>query len=94
LNLKGALVKVDGKSEAFTIGGVHKSDMALIHIEKANFDIRGLYVYINKRFTETAWSPEIEYINREEDMGLEGLRKAKSSYQPVKMVNKYDVYIK
>lgn len=92
-NLKGAVVKVDGKSEAFTIGGKHKSDMAIIHIEKANNNIRGLYAYINKKFTENTWPPEIKYINREEDMGIEGLRRAKESYQPIKMINKYTIHI-
>jgi hypothetical protein len=93
LGLKGGLVKVDGKAEAFTIGELHCHDTAVIHIEKANYNIRGLYTYINKTFCERAW-PGIRYINREEDLGIEGLRKSKNSYYPVMMVNKYDILIK
>ncbi len=54
------------------------NDMAVVHIEKANPDIRGLYQYINHQF-----------INREEDLGIEGLRKAKLSYHPIRFTEKY-----
>ena len=65
-------------------------NMALIHIEKANGEIRGLYPYINKMFVVDEF-PEVEWVNREEDMGLEGLRKAKMSYYPERFVEKYTV---
>lgn len=57
-------------------------------IEKANPDIPGLYAAINQRFCENAWS-HMTYVNREQDLGLEGLRRAKESYLPLHMVNKY-----
>ena len=62
--------------------------MAVIHIEKANTDYDGSYAMINQQFAEHCWS-EYTYINREEDMGLPGLRKAKESYHPHKMIVKY-----
>ena len=65
-------------------------NMALIHIEKANADIRGLYPYINKMFLVDEF-PDVEWVNREEDMGVEGLRKAKLSYYPERFVEKYTV---
>jgi len=86
--LKGALIKVNGKFEAFTIGEMLNEDTAVIHIEKGNTDILGIYPLINREFVSRAF-PDTTYINREEDMGKEGLRKAKMSYHPVKMLHKY-----
>ena len=59
-----------------------------IHIEKANPDIRGIYSAVNKLFLENEF-PDVEYVNREDDLGIEGLRKAKLSYKPLKLVEKY-----
>ncbi len=88
MDVKGAVVLVNGKVEALTFGEALNADTAIIHIEKANPEIRGLYPYINREFVAREWA-EYKYINREEDMGLEGLRKAKLSYNPVTMVEKY-----
>ena len=88
LGVKGAVIFVDGKIEALTFGEALNSDTALIHIEKANPNIRGLYPLINMEFVKNEWS-DFKYINREEDMGLEGLRKAKLSYNPVYLLEKY-----
>ena len=83
-------VFIDGKLEAFSMGEKINDNMALIHIEKANADIRGLYPYINKMFLVDVF-PDVEWVNREEDMGVEGLRKAKMSYYPERFVEKYTV---
>jgi len=90
LNLKGAIIKVDGVPEAFTVGEQLNSDTAVIHIEKANANIQGLYPLINQQFVANQWS-DLVYVNREQDLGLEGLRKAKLSYNPVGFVEKYIV---
>lgn len=81
---------IDGELEAFTIGNKMKEDMAVIHVEKANPNIRGLYAAINKCFVENEFS-EVTYINREEDLGLSGLRDAKSRYRPIFLVDKYQL---
>lgn len=81
---------IDGRLEAFSMGEMITDEMALIHIEKANPDIRGLYPYINQMFITEVFS-EAKWVNREEDMGLDGLRKAKLSYQPDRFVEKYEV---
>ncbi len=81
---------MDSKLEAFSIGENLNDNMAVIHIEKANPDIRGLYPYINQQFLVNEFS-DIEFINREEDLGIEGLRKAKLSYHPSRFVEKYTV---
>ena len=88
--LKIAGIFIDGNLEAFTMGEYLNPNMALIHIEKANPSIRGLYPYINQQFLVNEFS-DVEFVNREEDLGIEGLRKAKLSYHPVKFVEKYTV---
>lgn len=88
--LKGALIKVNGSYEAFTIGEMLNDDTAVIHIEKGNTDIHGIYAVINREFVSRTFS-HTKYINREEDMGKSGLRKAKMSYMPVTRVYKYTI---
>ena len=88
--LKIAGIFIDGKLEAFTMGEYINSKMALIHIEKANPNIRGLYPFINQQFLVNEFK-DASLVNREEDLGIEGLRKAKLSYHPVKFVEKYTV---
>lgn len=92
LNLKGMAVYVEGKLAAFTIGEGTNNDMAIIHVEKGLPDVKGIYSFINKTFVENYFS-DSKYINREQDLGIEGLRKAKKSYNPVKLEKKYCVYI-
>ena len=89
LGLKGGAIKLFGRVEAFSIGELLNDKMALIHIEKANPDIRGLYQAINNEFIRHEFS-DVEFINREEDMGLPGLRQAKESYNPDHFAEKYD----
>lgn len=88
LGLVCGLLLVDGRLAAFSIGEKFGDDMAIIHIEKADPSIQGAYALINREFACHEWS-DLEYINREEDMGLEGLRKAKLSYHPVFLNKKY-----
>ncbi|TCL38285.1 hypothetical protein EV210_104269 [Anaerospora hongkongensis] len=90
LGFQGGIIEVYGKIEAFTCGEALNEDTAVIHIEKGNTDIRGLYQMINREFCRHAWS-QMTYINREEDMGIEGLRRAKKSYNPIKLMAKYEV---
>lgn len=92
LGCKGALIKVDGVFEAFTVGEMLNEDTAVIHIEKAKNSIDGLFTLVNQQFAEREWGGTT-YINREQDLGMEGMRKAKLSYQPIKLVDKYSVYI-
>lgn len=83
LKLQAGVLLVEGTPVAYSIGEIMSSDTALIHIEKADRSYDGAYAMINQLF-----AGEFEgctYINREEDMGIPGLRQAKSSYHPVKM---------
>lgn len=81
LHLKGAMIEIDGRIVAFSIGEQLREDMAHILIEKADISYDGLYALINREFAVNEWG-DTTYINREEDMGEEGLRKAKRSYYP------------
>lgn len=91
--IKGGAIRLDGRIVAFTFGEQLNADTAVIHVEKADPEVRGAYPAINQGFVEHEWS-HMTYINREEDMGLEGLRKAKESYKPVKLVEKFHAALK
>jgi len=93
LDLTGGLIEINGKVEAFTIGEPLNKDTAVIHVEKADSEIRGLYAAINQQFVEHAWS-SVPCINREQDLGEPHLRKAKESYYPDHMVEKYRIRFK
>lgn len=82
LDIRMSGVYIDGKLEAFTIGSYNPAEnMAVIHIEKANPEIRGLYQFINQQFLIQEF-PDVTLVNREDDLGQEGLRHAKMSYNP------------
>ena len=93
LKFKGALLKSAGRIVAFTFGELLNNDMAVIHVEKADTEVQGAYPMINQKFCENEWG-NVTYINREEDLGLPGLRKAKLSYNPVRLIEKYNATIK
>lgn len=82
-------VYVDGVLEAFSIGTYDPEiKCAFIHTEKANTNVSGLYNFINQQFLINEF-PDAEIVNREDDLGQEGLRKAKLSYRPIRLEEKY-----
>lgn len=87
--LVGGLIRVDGKVIAYSMGHKLNSDTFVVHFEKAFADIRGAYQIINQQFAQHCCEG-YTYINREDDTGLEGLRKAKLSYLPQILLTKYD----
>lgn len=90
-NVRMGGIYIDNKLEAFSIGSYNEREkMAIIHIEKANPEITGLYQMINQQFLIHEF-PEAELVNREDDMGLPGLRQAKMSYAPVGFANKFRI---
>ncbi len=90
--LKGGAIRLDGRIIAFTFGEQLNTDTVVVHVEKADPNIRGAYPAINQSFVANCWAG-MTYINREEDMGEEGLRKAKESYKPEKMIEKYNAVL-
>ncbi len=90
LSLFGGAILVDGKIQAFAIGERLNQDTAVVHFEKANPELRGMYQLINHWFASHELS-DFAFVNREQDLGIEGLRKAKESYRPHHMVRKFTV---
>lgn len=88
LGLTGGLLRVGGKAVAFTMGEPLNDTTYLVHIEKALAEYAGAYQMINREFAETNCA-SYPYINREDDAGDEGLRRAKLSYDPAFLVTKY-----
>ena len=93
MELSGGVITIDGQVKAFTIGEQLNSNTLCVHIEMADPDINGLYPAINNEFVKYA-AKGLKYVNREEDLGIEGLRQAKRSYNPIFMIDKYNIYIK
>lgn len=83
----GAIL-IDNNIQAIAIGGQLGKKTITEHVEKANVEFRGLYQAINNEFCKNV-AAKAKYINREEDMGIPNLRKAKLSYKPVKLLEKY-----
>ncbi len=88
LDLIGAAVRIEGRIEAYSVGELLRPDTAVVHFEKAMTEFDGLYQVINQWFCREAL-PEVEFVNREQDLGIPGLRRAKESYNPHHMVHKY-----
>ncbi|ADL35373.1 hypothetical protein bpr_I2640 [Butyrivibrio proteoclasticus B316] len=85
---------VDEELEAFTIGSYNSREkMVVVSIEKGNSEIPGIYQVINQQFLLNSYEDAL-VVNREDDMGIEGLRQAKESYNPIGFARKYKVYEK
>ncbi|KKR05475.1 MAG: hypothetical protein UT33_C0011G0186 [Candidatus Peregrinibacteria bacterium GW2011_GWC2_39_14] len=90
LELIGGAIRINGQIEAFTIGGKINEKTAIIHSEKANAKIPGLYQVINQWFLINSLNNAgIEFVNREQDLGIPGLRKAKLGYHPDHFIKKF-----
>jgi hypothetical protein len=93
LGFEGGMLKIDDQVVAFTLGARIARDTFGIQIEKADYEIPGTYPMINWEFAKRHCA-EVEYINREEDLGIAGLRQAKLSYNPVLLLCKRTAVIK
>ena len=90
LGMEGLVLYVGNQVVAMTMGSFLGDDTVDVHFEKADLDYPGAYAVINRAFARHIRDkyPQVKYLNREEDMGIEGLRKAKLSYHPHHMVEK------
>lgn len=88
LELTGGVLRAEGQVVAFTIGEPINEDTFVVHIEKARADVHGAYTMINQQFVSRELAGRYRYVNREDDVGMEGLRKAKLSYHPEFLVEK------
>ena len=91
LGFSGGLICVDDKCAAYTFGEMLNNETLVIHIEKAHMDYEGAYQAINNLLLKNCCVNSI-FVNREQDLGIEGLRRAKESYKPIQMVKKNIVY--
>ncbi len=92
LDFRGGLLRVDGRVVAYTMGEAIDNDTFCVHYEKAFSHVRGAYPMINKEFVKNTLT-DFTYINREDDLGIENLRKAKLSYHPYRIYEKYDAFM-
>jgi hypothetical protein len=92
LDVRGGIILVEDESAAYTIGETLNPNTSVIHLEKAHTYYEGSYQAINNMFLQHCCPKDINYINREQDLGVPGLRKAKESYHPEYMVEKNIIY--
>lgn len=92
LGLKGGVILIEDKVKAFALGELLNDQTAIVHIEKADPEIPGLYALINQQFCENSWQ-DVAFVNREQDLGEPGLRKAKLSYYPDHLVEKFRIQL-
>ncbi|MXQ73614.1 DUF2156 domain-containing protein [Clostridiaceae bacterium DONG20-135] len=88
LPARGGILRIDGEIRAFAIGSRLSKRMCQMNVEKGDDRIRGIYQAMVKEFLSREYL-DCEYVNREDDMGKENIRKAKEAYHPVFMVEKY-----
>ena len=92
LDVRGGVIRLGEIVLAFALGSLPSPKRAIIHFEKANPEFENLYAVINKWTLEEAFA-EVSEVNREEDMGIEGIRLAKESYNPIKRLRKYRAFL-
>lgn len=93
LGFSGGILCVEDKCAAYTFGEMLNERTLVIHIEKAHIEYEGSYQAINNLFLKNCCVDTL-YVNREQDLGIEGLRRAKESYKPIYMVKKGIIYRK
>ena len=93
LDVEGTCVHIEKKIVGFAIGERLNDDTYVEHFEKGDINYKGVYQFVFNEFSKRI--PErFKFINREQDLGVEGLRKAKESYSPVKMIEKFSISAK
>lgn len=90
LGIIGGSLVIDGKIQAFSLASELNHEMADVHIEIANPDYQGIFPTINNEFIKKELL-KYKFVNREQDLGLAGMRKAKLSYHPEHMEKKFDI---
>lgn len=90
LRIRGGAIRVEGRIVAFCLGENLNPETLVVHVEKADPNIEGLYQLVNNEFCAHE-ATGLNYVNREQDLGVPGLRKAKESYHPVKLVETYRI---
>lgn len=79
----------NGKIIGFALGEIMPNGIGAIYFEKGDIDYKGIYPLLDNAFCKKHFSSNVKYVNKQEDMGLEGLRKSKLSYHPIKFAERY-----
>ena len=90
--IRGGVIRIEGKVRAFALGSHGNHNQAFIHFEKADAAVPGIYAAINQLVLQHEF-PDVVTVNREEDLGIPGLRKAKQSYEPIHLLRKYKTWL-
>ncbi len=90
LRLHGLLVRIDDEIVGLTMGEELNDHTYMVHVEKGDTSCRGIYQFINRQLAQTI-APKYPWINREQDLGIQGIRRAKTSYHPDHFIEKYRV---
>ena len=90
LQIQGGVILIQNRVEAFTLGELLNDQTSVVHVEKANPEIPGIYTMMNQQFCEKTWR-DVRFVNREQDLGDEGLRRAKLSYHPDHLSEKFQI---
>ncbi|MGC9348830.1 MAG: DUF2156 domain-containing protein [Anaerolineae bacterium] len=90
LEVDGGAILIRDKVQAFALGELLNERTAVVHVEKANPEFKGIYTLMNSIYAER-WREDVEYINLEQDVGEPGLRRAKKAYHPDHMVEKFEI---
>lgn len=93
LGIRGGAIRVSGAIVAFSLGEALNPETLVVHVEKADSQYEGLYQVINNEFCSRE-ARHFAWVNREQDLGVPGLRKAKESYHPVRMVEAYRIRLR
>jgi len=94
LHTRGGVLMSGERAVAFAFGEALNDDTFVVHFEKADTSFQGSYQAINFLFIKEEAREKYAFVNREQDLGIPGLRKAKKSYQPIKMEKKYTAHWK
>lgn len=92
-NAIGGVICIEDEIVGYSFGEKLNKNTFVVHFEKADSKYSGIYQTINKLFVENEIPSKFQYINREQDLGVSGIRKAKESYYPVKMIKKFNITI-
>ena len=93
LGLNGLALRIGDTIQAIAVYEKMNTNSVVVHFEKGNPKYSGVYQTINKLFVENEISPKYNFINREQDLGISGIRKAKQSYSPVQLIKKFNITI-
>jgi hypothetical protein len=92
-NSIGGVICIEDKIVAYSFGEKLNKNTFVVHFEKGDPKYSGIYQTINKLFVENEIPPKYNFINREQDLGISGIRKAKQSYSPVQLIKKFNITI-